>query len=75
MNEFRRAHLNRTHVGDVFREPNTGRLVEVERVWQAGDYIRERVDGRFYRYRHSGERTALVVVIGNSPTRTWKREF
>lgn len=72
--EFRRAHLNRTHVGDVLREPNTGRLFEVERVWQAGEYITERVDGRFYRYRH-GEKTALVVVLGNSATRTWKREY
>lgn len=72
--EFRRAHLHRTHIGDVFREPISGQLVVVTRVWQAGDYIRERVDGRYYRFnRGAHERTAVVALP--RANKTWKREM
>ena len=59
--EFRRAHPRRTHVGDLLRDPISGQLREVVVVWGASEYIAEKVDGRFYRYRHSGERNSLVM--------------
>ena len=63
MNEFRRAHVNRTHVGDVFREPGTGVLREVTAVWGASEYIAMRVDGRFYRYRSDAGRNSLAAPV------------
>jgi hypothetical protein len=62
--EFRRAHPRRTHIGDVFREPCTGILREVVTVWGASEYIEAKVDGRYYRYRHTSERSALVTIPG-----------
>jgi hypothetical protein len=61
--EFRRAHPRRTHIGDVFREPCTGILREVVTVWGASEYIEAKVDGRYYRYRHGGERNSLVSPV------------
>ena len=69
MNEFRRAHVNRTHIGDVFREPCTGVLREVVARWGAAEYIAMKVDGRYYRYRHGGERNSLA-----SPVRAIRNE-
>lgn len=59
--EFRRAHINRTHVGDVFRDPISGELREVIRVWQVADYIALKVDGKYYRYRYANERSVLAM--------------
>ena len=69
--EFRRAHIRRTHIGDVFRDPISGRLLEVENVWGAPEYIAMKVDGKYYRYRYN-EKTAVVALP--RANRTWKRE-
>ncbi len=69
MNEFRRAHVQRTFVGDLLRDPLTGQMREVVARWGAGEYIEAKVDGRFYRYRHSGERNSLA-----SPVRAIRNE-
>jgi hypothetical protein len=63
VNEFRRAHPRRTHVGDVFREPCTGVLREVTEVWGASEYIAMKVDGRFYRYRSDAGRNSLAAPV------------
>ena len=69
MNEFRRAHVNRTHIGDVFREPCTGILREVVARWGAAEYIAMKVDGRYYRYRGDSGRNSLA-----SPVRAIRNE-
>lgn len=58
--EFRRAHTSRTHVGDVFRDPQNGQLREVVQVWGAGEYIALKCDGRYYGYRTT-ERNSLAA--------------
>lgn len=65
VDEFRRAHVRRTHVGDVLRRETDshGRVFDrvVEAVEGAPEFIARTIDGRFYRFRYSGEKTALVM--------------